>query len=50
MGRNPLDAANLANIAGALKATRFETRGSPTRGELEATRARLEKVRRSRRG
>ena len=50
MGRSPLDAANLANIAGALKATRFETRGSPTRSELEATRARLERVRRSRRG
>lgn len=49
MGRSPLDAANLANIAGALKATRFETRGSPTRVELEATRARLEELRRSRR-
>lgn len=48
LGRSPLDSANLANIAGALKATRYETRGSPARNELEAARARLEKVRRSR--
>ena len=50
MGRSPLDAANFANIAGALKATRFETRGSPTRSELELTRSKLERLRRSRRG
>ncbi len=50
MGRSALDAANWANLAGALKATRYETRGSPTRSELESTMARLERVRRSRLG
>lgn len=37
MGRGPSEAAVLANLAGALKATRLETRGSPTRRELERT-------------
>jgi len=50
MGHNLLDAANWANLAGALKATRYETRGSPTRTELEAAMARLKKFRRSLRG
>ncbi len=48
MGRSPLDSANWANLAGALKATRYETRGSPTRSELESAMSRLTKVRRSR--
>jgi ribokinase len=50
MGRSPLDAANWANLAGALKATRYETRGSPTRNELESAMSRLERIRRSRSG
>lgn len=49
-GRSALDAAIWANLAGALKATRYETRGSPTRHELESAMARLEKVRHSRLG
>ncbi len=35
MGRGSLESARWANLAGALKATRLETRGSPTRSELE---------------
>lgn len=35
MGHSPLESAAWANLAGALKATRLETRGSPTRRELE---------------
>ncbi|MDA4112977.1 MAG: PfkB family carbohydrate kinase [Thaumarchaeota archaeon] len=35
MGRSPLESASWANLAGALKATRLETRGSPSRKELE---------------
>lgn len=35
MGYSPLDSANWANLAGAVKATRVETRGSPRRSELE---------------
>lgn len=50
MGHSALDAVNWANLAGALKATRYETRGSPMRGELEVSMARLERVRRSRLG
>ncbi len=50
LGRGALDAAVWANLAGALKATRYETRGSPTRDELESAMARLERVRRSRPG
>jgi ribokinase len=34
-GKDPLEAARWANLAGAIKATRLETRGSPTRRELE---------------
>jgi ribokinase len=50
LGHNALDAVNWANLAGALKATRYETRGSPSKGELEASMATLERVRRSRPG
>jgi ribokinase len=35
MGRGSLESARWANLAGALKATRLETRGSPTRRQLE---------------
>ena len=35
MGKSPLKAARWGNLAGALKATRLETRGSPRRRELE---------------
>ncbi|MDV3293694.1 MAG: PfkB family carbohydrate kinase [Nitrososphaerales archaeon] len=49
-GRSALDAAVWANLAGALKATRYETRGSPTGNELESVMARLDRVRRSRPG
>jgi ribokinase len=34
-GCSPLESAVWANLAGALKATRLETRGSPTRNNLE---------------
>jgi ribokinase len=50
MGRSTLEAADWANLAGALKATRYETRGSPTRGELESAMSKLKRIRRSRRG
>jgi ribokinase len=43
-----LEAAKRANLAGALKATRYETRGSPTREELEREFETLEKVRQRR--
>jgi len=36
-GHGDLEAATWGNLAGALKATRLETRGSPTKQELEAT-------------
>jgi ribokinase len=48
MGRNPLEAVNLANLAGALKAAKYETRGSPTRAELETSMAKLTRIRRTR--
>jgi ribokinase len=35
LGRGYLEAARFGNLAGALKATKSETRGSPTRAELE---------------
>jgi len=50
LGRSVLDSVSWANLAGALKATRYETRGSPTRVELEASMARLDRVRRARLG
>ena len=50
MGRDPLESATLANLAGALKATKYETRGSPTRNELESFMSRLKRIKRSRRG
>ena len=37
LGRNDKEALQYANMAGALKATRAETRGSPSRKELEDT-------------
>lgn len=40
-GRDPVEAAKWANLAGALKATRYETRGSPTKAELEASMKKL---------
>lgn len=40
-GSNPVEAARWANIAGALKATKYETRGSPTKTELVEVAARL---------
>jgi ribokinase len=40
-GCSATEAARWANLAGALKATRYETRGSPTRAMLQATRKRL---------
>lgn len=46
-GSNVLDAVVRGNIAGALKATRYETRGSPRVKELEVALRRLERVRRS---
>ncbi len=45
-----LEAISWANLAGALKAARYETRGSPIREELEKSMSRLEKVRRSQLG
>jgi ribokinase len=43
-GATPKEAVAWANLAGALKATKFETRGSPTRRELETSMARLESL------
>ena len=40
-GYSTADAAKWANLAGALKATRYETRGSPTKAVLLATMKRL---------
>jgi ribokinase len=40
-GASVVDAAKWANLAGALKATKYETRGSPTRFELETAMKRL---------
>lgn len=40
-GWNVVDATRWANLAGALKATKYETRGSPTKSELEAAMKRL---------
>lgn len=42
MGARPTEAVAWANLAGALKATRYETRGSPTRKELEDGMTKLE--------
>jgi ribokinase len=50
MGRSQPEAVSWANLAGALKATKYETRGSPTRRELESKMRDLERVRRSRQG
>jgi len=45
LGDSVLDAVNWANLAGAVKAGRYETRGSPSRPELEREMKSLEKVR-----
>jgi len=50
LGRPYLEAAKLGNLAGALKATKSETRGSPTRVELERTMEALSRVKRPRQG
>ncbi len=50
LGAPVLEALRWANLAGALKAARYETRGSPIREELEKNMNRLEKVRRSQLG
>lgn len=44
MGLPPTGAVAWANLAGALKATKFETRGSPTRRELESAMSKLQGV------
>ena len=43
-GTGPVEAARWANLAGALKATRYETRGSPTKTELLSTMQTLESL------
>ncbi len=43
-GCSPTESAVWANLAGALKATRFETRGSPTRKDLEVRMRQLGRV------
>ncbi len=43
-GSNVIEAAKWANLAGALKATRYETRGSPTKSELQAAMKKLETI------
>jgi ribokinase len=49
-GASPLEAAKWANLAGAMKAARYETRGSPRRGELESAMRKLEAFRRGQLG
>jgi ribokinase len=44
LGSNIKDAAMWGNLAGAIKATKYETRGSPSRVELETATRTLEKV------
>jgi ribokinase len=46
LGRGQVEAARLGNLAGALKATKSETRGSPTRNELERAMNRLSEIKR----
>lgn len=46
LGSKPLEAANWANLAGAMKATRYETRGSPRRQQLENAMRKVEGLRR----
>ncbi len=45
-GTTPVEAARWANLAGAMKATRYETRGSPTRAGLISAMRRLEALKR----
>jgi ribokinase len=47
MGHGPLESANWANLAGAIKATKVETRGSPARSELERVMKKVDRKRRS---
>ena len=47
MGHGPLESANWANLAGAIKATKVQTRGSPARSELERVMKKVDKKRRS---
>ena len=47
MGMSPASSALWANLAGALKATKYETRGSPRLRELEDTMKRLERLKSS---
>jgi ribokinase len=47
MGFQPLQAANWANLAGAVKATRVETRGSPRKKDLEQTMKKVDGNRKS---
>jgi ribokinase len=42
LGYGVIESLKLANLAGAIKATRMETRGSPTREELESIYTKLE--------
>jgi ribokinase len=49
-GRSALEAVTWGNLAGALKATRYETRGSPRGPELEASMKKLEAFTRRRQG
>ena len=46
LGRPPAEAAGWGNLAGALKASREETRGSPSRSELESKMRTLRRLRR----
>jgi len=47
-GTSPVEAARWANLAGALKATRYETRGSPNRAKLLSAMRTLEDLKRGR--
>jgi len=50
LGRGMMESVKLANLAGALKATRYETRGSPRRKELETRAKSLGLLRKQRQG
>jgi len=45
-GTSPIQAARWANLAGALKATKYETRGSPTKAELLSAMGTVESLKR----
>jgi ribokinase len=44
LGNSLTESIRLANLAGALKASRYETRGSPTKRDLEAKREKLRRL------